>query len=224
MDKSIAERLHNSCTPWAYVNKPKFNVDPAGYDLKDVDNEFLNQFWNNQLVFVRSAMIARALSESYSDTGTMNIIWQQSINNAYSTAVIEWCKAYGTDNEEFHWKNVFGERTSFMRDLLDNAKISNDEYKTYWERMIRARNERIVHSHLDGEGPVELPEFDTAIKMARSVHFILNELMPHLSKEQAALCHITPMSFDTWRANLESTLVETIPQALEATKEIVAPR
>ncbi|SFR57414.1 hypothetical protein SAMN05216203_1494 [Marinobacter daqiaonensis] len=209
-----------SCTAWTIV-KPSISrstINPSDYKLENVVPESLNLFWNNNLAFTRSVMIARALASSLHQFEISNIIWTQSVNNSYMMAVIEWCKAFGSNNEEVHWKRVFGENSPYMSDLLSELDLSHDEYEQYWKKMTDARSKRIAHSNLDGEKVIELPELDTAIFMARSTHRILNLLLPHLSKVKGELFTLNPICFDVWKDNFENSLGETISPAIATAK------
>ncbi|ADP98875.1 hypothetical protein HP15_3111 [Marinobacter adhaerens HP15] len=222
LEGSVAERWHHSCSPWTYGWKSKIN--PTGYNFSEIEPESMHQFWNNNMAFVRSALIARQLSASIKELGVTNIIWTQLINSSYTTAVIEWCKAYGTNNEEFHWKKVFGENSSFITDLSWELNLTKDDLERYRVAMTEARSKRIAHSNMDGEAEIKLPQFDTAINMARATHALVIELIPRIPTEPNEIYRLNPPNFESWITHLQDSISSTIPDALAATKNVVFER
>lgn len=227
-----AKQWVGSCTPW-YSDGRSLQVFSSGtitrtpingrYDLEKINPESVNQFWNYCLTCVRSVQCARKLSELINKRETPNNVWMQMKNNAYSVAVMEWCKGFGPDNEEFHWKKVFGKDSGFIKDLQTELKLSQEDYDSYWNTMRDARIARIAHTIPNYGQDVKLPDFDLAIALIRATHKILFQIAGELQKvKKSEVFLINPLDFDIWKSNLQEEIDATIKPALEATQAVGA--
>ena|GEM_PF-1934404 len=92
-------------------------------------------------------------------------------NVLVTDVIIRWCKAFGTDKEEMHWKNFINknEAEAFRSSMFASAKITQKEYVEYWHQMNKVRNSACAHftyEHVDKE----VPDFEIAIDTASAAH------------------------------------------------------
>ena len=66
-------------------------------------------------------------------------------NALLSDAAINWCKVFGTDNEETHWKNIVKNYDDFREKLFLEINISKEDYSIYWKNFTGFRNKVIAH-------------------------------------------------------------------------------
>lgn len=92
-------------------------------------------------------------------------------NVLVADVVIRWCKVFGTDNEEMHWKKLINENEIevFRSKMYTSAKTTPEEFSAYWRQMKRARDFACAHftyEYVDKEVPL----FETAIDSASAAH------------------------------------------------------
>ncbi|MCP4253763.1 MAG: hypothetical protein GY775_10195 [Candidatus Scalindua sp.] len=112
------------------------------------------------------------------------------MNTCLLRAITDWCKVFGPDNNESHWKNVSGEHRNEVsievRTLLLKAgNLSKSEWQEYWELMCEFRHKYIAHSVPGFNEPV--PHMDKALKIAKEYFgWLIEQLLP-LSNEPKRL-------------------------------------
>lgn len=95
--------------------------------------------------------------------------WVHSINSFLNYAIIDWCKIFGTNSNEVHWKKAtnidcLNFRQAIKDEILKNTNFSFDEWKIYHNEMRNFRNTYSAHRHLSISSPV--PFLDKAHKVA----------------------------------------------------------
>lgn len=79
---------------------------------------------------------------------------------------LSWCKVFGVNSEDCHWKKLFENEYDFRVVLLTELSITQNLFKDYWESVVHFRNQWIVHFDPAGkQKPV--PEFEIALKSAK---------------------------------------------------------
>ncbi|WP_146140463.1 hypothetical protein [Zobellella endophytica] len=100
-------------------------------------------------------------------------------NVLVADVVIRWCKVFGTDNEEMHWKKLINEAdlVAFRADLFSSANVSQEEYSAYWRQMKEVRDSVCAHFNYEYVGK-EIPHFEKAIDSASAAHsYFVNVLI-----------------------------------------------
>ncbi len=66
-------------------------------------------------------------------------------------AAISWCKIFGTDAEESHWKKLFpeDERRQIRSELQSSLENLNLKFGDLWEETVSYRNKYVSHLCLD---------------------------------------------------------------------------
>lgn len=102
---------------------------------------------------------------------TANAFPFRTIANALLVdATISWCKVFGSNSENTHWKTVIPEETIFRNALYENLGIRGPEFLEYWREMTGFRNRIVAHfdnSYIQGG---RTPSFEIARKSAYFAH------------------------------------------------------
>ena len=112
---------------------------------------------------VRNATLRRVLHKI--DPDPQLNFWRVSYGNLTDVAVIEWCKTFGEDSEDGHWKNVVSDPNSFRTEMLNQLKIDRGEWDAYWQQMKLYRNKVAVHASHSSK-VTDYPCFDVALESA----------------------------------------------------------
>lgn len=124
----------------------------------------------------RSAEMKRALTAVEPEPG-LNF-WRLIHGNQLDSAVLEWCKVFGSDGEATHWKQVVpaADHDQFRSDLLASLEITVDVWAAYWNEMKSYRDNLIAH-HIELNKVANYPVLDLALK---SSFFYYNYLIKEL--------------------------------------------
>lgn len=123
------------------------------------------------------------------DHGTGNLFPFRSICNALvGEAAISWCKVFGANAENTHWKTVIKDHDEFRRKLFSELKIEDYEFTNYWREMTKFRGNVIAHFNFAHFEVGETPSFDLALKSAAIAHKYFREKLPNYSRHHAPAC------------------------------------
>jgi hypothetical protein len=127
---------------------------------------------------VRSVQLKRALTGIEPDPG-LNF-WRVIYGNLTDIAVIDWCKLFGSDDEDHqqvHWKNVFVDQDAFRAGLLQFISLPQSGFETYWREMKSYRDRHAAHLDFDKPRPDRWPSFDHALP---SSYYYYAQMLPAL--------------------------------------------
>lgn len=89
-------------------------------------------------------------------------------------AVVNWCKIFGTNSEECHWKNIVKNHDHFRDYLFDRLSISHAVFTNYQKGMLSFRNKWVAHYDPDHKHKA-VPFFEIAHESAVALHSYLRE-------------------------------------------------
>ncbi|MBO6809728.1 MULTISPECIES: hypothetical protein [Marinobacter] len=113
------------------------------------------------------------------DEGTGYFFPFRSICNALlCDAAISWCKVFGSNTEETHWKAVVGDEQRFRELLFRQLNVTDKEFKAYWQEMTNFRNKIVAHFDSDHFSKGITPSFELAMKSSAIAHRYLREEFP----------------------------------------------
>jgi hypothetical protein len=100
----------------------------------------------------------------------------ETLNSHLKMSVIDWCKIFGTDDNEIHWKkavitNSKKFQNEFRLKIYEATKLNAKEWDDYHREMIGFRNKYVAHYDKDYNDPV--PRMDNALTVA----FAYDELL-----------------------------------------------
>lgn len=129
--------------------------------------------------FSRSYHMSRLLRDIYPtldkcapEYGT----FQHLHNTLLCDSSVSWCRTFGSDKEELHWKKISPNESRFREDLLNEAGLTLEEFATYRQSLITFRNK--VASHFDPQYFTEgsTPHFELANKLANKAYSLFCEM------------------------------------------------
>ena len=113
------------------------------------------------------------------DCGTGNMLPFKTIcNSLLSDAAVSWCKVFGSNAEDTHWKTVITEHDQFRNSLLNHLDISRKEFTQYWQEMKDFRDNVIAHFNAEHFSKSNTPSFDLAEKSSAFTHKYMQEQLP----------------------------------------------
>lgn len=113
------------------------------------------------------------------DEGTGYFFPFRSISNALlSDAAISWCKVFGANAEETHWKVVVGDQERFKEFLFGQLNVTKGEFRTYWQEVTNFRNKVVAHFDSEYFSSGSTPSFELAMKSSAITHRYLREEFP----------------------------------------------
>ncbi len=139
----------------------------------------------------KSYFIIRAINQECQnlDAGLEDYApYRHLCNVLVSDFVIRWCKVFGTDSEEMHWKNFVPEPDieAFKASIYTSSNTTPDEFSAYWKRMKDVRDTACAHftyQYVDKE----VPFFEMALDSASAAHSYFVEQLIRLGVRQSRL-------------------------------------
>ncbi|KJY79674.1 hypothetical protein [Vibrio nigripulchritudo] len=83
--------------------------------------------------------------------------------------VISWCKLFGSDTEECHWKNLVTDHADFRKQLFSDLGISAKKFREYQLKVLGFRNKWVVHYEPSYNHDI-IPLFEHMFASALSLH------------------------------------------------------
>jgi hypothetical protein len=148
------------------------------YEENSLDNyrevqsrfEWLNAFFRSYYSFLaltdKCVELDKAHDNLHPFTHLHNVL-------LYDT-VINWCKIFGTDTEECHWKKVILDHDEFRIYLLSKIAKTQKEFSEYHKEVLSFRNKWVVHFDPKYQHP-KIPFFEIAHDSAVALHSYLKE-------------------------------------------------
>ena len=116
------------------------------------------------------------------------VFWRVIYGNLTDMAVLEWCKLFGSDDEQnqpVHWKNIASDPEQFWKELLSCLRIYDSKWRSYWAEMKRYRDQVVAHHDQRRVEIRNYPTFDLALESAYFYYaFAVAELRKHGVDEQ----------------------------------------
>lgn len=129
-------------------------------------NAFFRSYYSFKAMSEICAQLDQPLGDLYPFTHFHNVL-------LYDT-VINWCKIFGVNSEDCHWKHVVKDHDQFREYLFDHLGISQEEFSEYHASVIEFRNKWVVHYDPNYNYNV-VPELETAHESTKILHSYLRE-------------------------------------------------
>lgn len=102
---------------------------------------------------------------------------QHMCNVLVADIVIKWCKVFGSNNEEMHWKQFVEDEAAFRSILLQAANMTHGDYSEYWKELKILRDQVVAHFTFEYVGK-KVPGFEVALDVACAAHaYFLDQLI-----------------------------------------------
>lgn len=157
--------------------------------------------------FARSYHTFNAISENldYLDKGTEHLVPFRSICNALlADAAISWCKVFGMNTEQTHWKSAVEDDENFREVLFSELATSQDNFRKYWKEMTDFRNNVVAHFNTEYFDNGMTPQFDMAMRSAASAHRYLLKRIP------AGINYAGPICLDSYGKEVASAVLRRL--------------
>ena len=114
----------------------------------------------------------RAVMYSQAVSGTGVNIWAFTQNCFAESAILHWCKIFGSRNEPTHYTRIFNDKCFEMADgtqltdalarsrVCKSAGISEDEYLSIWKNIKKGRDKFFVHNEFTERSRPKLPDLE----------------------------------------------------------------
>jgi hypothetical protein len=165
---------------------------------------------------VRNIHLKRALVEVNEDP-KLNF-WRLMHGNLMDMAVIDWCKVFGSDDEQkqkLHWNNVVDDQDGFREGLLRHIGLDETCWCTYWNSMKKYRDQHAAHADFDKRDVKHYPMLNLALT---SSYFYYGQIIGELHRLGKMRY---PLDFEAYGEKFFEQAVVIGRTAAEATQDVV---
>lgn len=160
-------------------------------------------------MFAQSIQVRRMIEEIALDP--KQTFWIMTVNLLADSAAVEWCKVFGSWDEDTHWTRAAPkERHDQIRaDLLNEIGLTQAEWEEYRNSIVSYRDQMVAHHDLDAT-VARYPHFDVAIVAA-------NFMFEHLQNvaDPDSLSSIPP-SLNGWSKTVAGNMSAIVRKAFAA--------
>ncbi len=137
--------------------------------------------------------------------------WIMTVNLLADSAAVEWCKVFGSWNEDTHWTKVVPteQHDQIRADLLKAIEFTQTEWEEYRNNIMSYRDMIVVHHDLDAS-VAKYPHYDVAILAA---NFIFDQLRNIADPDYLG---DIPTSLDRWSQTVAGNMEVIVRKAFEA--------
>jgi hypothetical protein len=141
--------------------------------------------------------------------------WIMTVNLLADAAAIEWCKVFGSWDEDTHWTRVIPkERHHEVRAaLLGQLDFSQVEWERYHDGILQYRNELVAHHDLNAS-VAKYPHYDKAIVAA---NFMFDQLRNAADPDELGGI---PTSLDRWSTGVAENMSIIVRKAFQGSAEL----
>jgi hypothetical protein len=164
--------------------------------------------------FVRAVLVLRALWEAKLPPQSF---WIVLSNAVFDTAVIDWCKLFGSDDEKnqpTHWKNVVPNEDAFRQQLLAAVGVSWPEWLKYWAELKHYRDNAAAHHSTERRDIKTFPHYELALKAAQFYY----ERAAAMFRDEFAIV-MEPSALDRYVVNFLEQATKFARLATDATRD-----
>ncbi|MGF1888095.1 hypothetical protein L4D13_18375 [Photobacterium profundum] len=115
-----------------------------------------------------------SLCESYDSSQRELSTFTHIHNVLLSDVVISWCKLFGMNSEDCHWKNLVENHDDFRNCLSEQLGLSVKEFREYQLKVLDFRNKWVVHYEPSYDHDI-IPYFEHMYASALALHNYLRE-------------------------------------------------
>jgi len=132
-------------------------------------------------------------------------------NPAADMAAIEWCKVFGSWDEDTHWTNVVpeDEHDRVRADLLAHLRMAPEDWEEYWTSITDYRNKVVAHHDLAAT-VLKYPHYDVALQAA---HFMFGCLRDFADPDELGGI---PTDLDRWSDTVAGNMSAIVRAAFAA--------
>jgi hypothetical protein len=161
------------------------------------------------MVFAQSIQVCRMIEGITRDP--KQSFWIMTVNLLIDAAAVEWCKVFGSREQDTHWTRVVPkERHDEIRaDLLKAIRLTQAEWEEYRNSIVSFRDQMVAHHDLDAT-VANYPRYDVAIVAA---NFMFDQLRNVTDPDSLGGI---PTSLDRWSQTVAGNMSAIVKKAFEA--------
>jgi hypothetical protein len=98
--------------------------------------------------FVHHLAYYRVLHQAHSETDHKSEFWKHTLDAHLLTAITDWCKVFGADSNDVHWKKTIPDKAAqdeCRSEMLRVAGFNKAQWAEYWHRVTDFRNNYASH-------------------------------------------------------------------------------
>jgi hypothetical protein len=137
--------------------------------------------------------------------------WIMTVNLLADSAAIEWCKVFGSWDEDTHWTRATPkDRHGEIRvGLLKATGITQEGWEDYRNHIVSYRDQMVAHHDLDAT-VAKYPRYDTGLLAA---NFLFDQLRDMADPNSLG---DVPTSLDRWSQTVARNMSAIVRKAFEA--------
>jgi hypothetical protein len=141
--------------------------------------------------------------------------WVMTVNLLADTAALEWCKVFGSWDEDTHWTQAVpkDKHDGIRADLLKTIGFTQAEWEKYRDGIVSYRDQMVSHHDL-GATVANYPRYDVALLAAS---FMFDQLRS--VAERDSLGGI-PTSLDRWSRTVAGNMSAIVKKAFQASASL----
>lgn len=165
------------------------------------------------MAFAQSIKVRRMVEEIALDP--KQTFWIMTVNLLADAAAIEWCKVFGSRDEDTHWTRVIssGSHDEVRAALLAELGFSQSEWEAYHRSILQYRNEIVAHHDL-GASIAKYPRYDSAIVAA---NFMFDQFRNVADPDELGGI---PTSLERWSAGVAGNMSIIVRKAFQASASL----
>src|SRR6266567_6199049 len=165
------------------------------------------------MIFAQSIQVRRMIEGIALDP--KQTFWIMTVNLLADAAAVEWCKVFGSWDEDTHWTRALPkERHEEIRAaLLKAIGLTQAEWEEYRNTILSYRDQTIAHHDLDAT-VAKYPHYDVAIVAASFIFAQLRNIA-----DPDSLGGI-PSSLDRWSRTVAGNMSAIVRKAFEASASL----
>jgi hypothetical protein len=165
------------------------------------------------MVFAQSVHVRRMIERIA--LNPKQTFWIMTVNLLADAAAVEWCKVFGSWNEDTHWTRALPkDRHDVIRaDLLKAIGLTQAEWEEYRNSIVSYRDQMVAHHDLDAT-VAKYPHYDIALVAA---NFMFDQLRNIADPDSLGGI---PTSLDRWSRTVAKNMTAIVKKAFQASASL----
>jgi len=141
--------------------------------------------------------------------------WIMTVNLLADAAAVEWCKVFGSWDEDTHWTRVVPKdiHDGIRADLLKAIGLTQADWEKYRSSILSYRDQMVAHHDLDAT-VANYPHYDVALVAAS---FIFDQLRNFADPNSLGGI---PTSLDRWSRTVAENMSAIVKKAFQASASL----
>lgn len=166
-------------------------------------------------LFAQAVKVKRLIEEVALDPKVS--FWVYTTNVLLNEAVIQWCKVFGSTEEQTHWTKSFEQqqREKIRNELYQHLGMTKNQWREYRATVVDFRNQMAAHHDLDA-AIQKYPHFGAALNAA---DFMYEQLLKQVPDEKGG--ELAWQGLLKWADHVSSHMRPTIVRSFESSAALL---